>query len=103
MVEPLATTATDLVLPHSLLSFNTPSAQTYYGIAHYDNRRIYLHTNHDQTLPPFAQDAFVAESGVVWKVVELDTGHSPFFSEPQLLAALVIANTKDFIATYEDS
>ena len=103
MVEPLATTAADLVLPHSLLSFTTPSAQTYYGIAPYDNRRIYIHTSQDQTLPPFAQDAFVAGSGVVWKVLKLDTSHSPFFSEPRQLAALVIENTKDFIATYEDS
>ena len=101
-MEPLVTTATDLVQSQSLLSFNTPSAQTYYGIAAYDNRRIYLHTNQDQALPPSIQDAFVAGSGAVWKVLKLDTSHSPFLSQPRRLAALLITNTKDFIATYED-
>lgn len=102
MVEPLATTATDLVRSQSLLSFNTPSAQTYYDIAAYDDRRIYLHTTQDQALLPFLQDAFVAGSGAVWKVLKLDTSHSPFFSQPRQLAALLITNTKDLITTYED-
>ncbi|CAF9938584.1 MAG: hypothetical protein HETSPECPRED_001123 [Heterodermia speciosa] len=85
VVEPLATTATDL---------------TYYGVAAYDNRRVYLHTNQDQALPPFAQDAFVAGIGVKWNVIKLDTSHSLFYSEPQPLAALLIATTKGFLATY---
>ena len=100
--EPLATTAADLLRSQSLLSMNTPSAQTYYDIAAYDNRRIYLHTTQDQALPPSAQDAFVAGSGAVWKVLKLDTSHSPFLSEPGRLAVLLIANTKDFIASYKD-
>ena len=102
VAEPLAITAADLLRSQSLLSFNTSSAQTYYGIAAYDNRRIYLHTSRDQALPPFAQDAFVVGSGAVWKVLKLDTSHSPFLSEPGPLAALLIANTKDFVASYKD-
>ena len=101
MLEPLATTATALVRPQSLVSFNAPSAQTYYGIAPYNKRRIYIHTNQDQALPPVAQDAFVTGSGVEWKVLKINTSHSPFYSEPGQLANLLIANIKEIIATYK--
>lgn len=100
MVEPLATKASSLIRPQSLLSFNTPSGPTYYGIAAYDKRRVYLHTNQDQALPPFAQDAYLAGSGTEWTVQRLDTSHSPFFSEPQKLAELVIKYAQDFSATF---
>ncbi|KAL8727984.1 MAG: hypothetical protein Q9181_005501 [Wetmoreana brouardii] len=100
VVEPLASKAASQILPQSLLSFNTPSSETYYGITAYDNRRTYLHTNQDQALPPFAQDAFVAGSGVTWNVQKLDTSHSPFFSEPKQLADIVVSNVKAFLATY---
>ena len=100
MAEPLATRAIDLIRPQSLLSFNTPSAQVYYGIAAYDYRRVYLHTTQDQALPPFAQDAFVAGSGIKWDVVKLDTSHDPFFSAPEKLAEIVTAKLHAFLATY---
>ncbi|KAL8639262.1 MAG: hypothetical protein Q9226_008888, partial [Calogaya cf. arnoldii] len=98
--EPLATNATDQVLPQSLLVFNTALSETFYGISAYNDRRTYLHTTQDQTLPPFAQDAIVAASGVEWNVQKLDTSHSPFLSQPKQLAAIVVANIKAFIATY---
>ncbi|KAL8698795.1 MAG: hypothetical protein Q9224_001688 [Gallowayella concinna] len=98
--EPLADKAVKLILPQSLLSFNTPSDQTYYGHSAYDHRRIYLHTKQDQALPPFAQDAFVAGSGTTWHVEKLDTSHSPFLSEAPRLAALVVNTAKAFEATY---
>ena len=100
MAEPLATEATDQIRPQSLISFNTQFGQTYYGIDAYDNRRVYLHTNQDQALPPFAQDAFVAGSEAEWNVQKLDTSHSPFFSEPKVLADIVVTNVEKFLATY---
>ncbi|KAL8688713.1 MAG: hypothetical protein Q9218_005447 [Villophora microphyllina] len=99
--EPLASKAADqFIRPQSLLSFNTPSGPVYYGIDAYNNRRTYLHTNEDQALPPFAQDAFVAGSGAEWEVQKLDTSHSPFLSEPKQLAAIVRAKVMAFVATY---
>ncbi|KAL8998046.1 MAG: hypothetical protein Q9169_002814 [Polycauliona sp. 2 TL-2023] len=98
--EPLATKAVKELRPQSLLCFNMASGEVFYGGAVYDKRRTYLHSNKDQAHPPFAQDAFVSGSGVEWDVQQLDTSHSPFFSEPKQLAAVVIANVKAFIATY---
>ncbi|CAO1604438.1 hypothetical protein XANCAGTX0491_007995 [Xanthoria calcicola] len=100
VMEPLATKAADRILPHSLLSFNTALSQTFFGIPAYNGRRTYLYTNHDQALPPFAQDAFVAASGVEWDVQNLETSHSPFLSEPKQLAAIVVAKVQAFLATY---
>ena len=100
VVQPLAQKAVDEVRPHSLLSSDSASGQTYYGITAYDNRRTYLHTNQDKALPPAAQDAFVAGSGVKWNVEKLDTSHSPFLSESKQLAAILAANAKTFMATY---
>ncbi|KAL8729543.1 MAG: hypothetical protein Q9166_004623 [cf. Caloplaca sp. 2 TL-2023] len=100
VAEPLASKAAGQIRPQSLLSFNTASGQTYYGIPAYYNRRVYLHTNQDQALPPFAQDAFVAGSGAKWNVQKLNTSHGPFLSEPQRLAAILVANVKAFVATY---
>lgn len=72
----------------------------YYGEKYYDSRRVYLHTLNDQALPPFAQDAFVADSGVEWKVQKLDTSHSPFLSEPAQLAEVIKINLNSFTRSY---
>ena len=98
--EPLASEASNQIYGQSLASFNSPSGATHYGDKFYDNRRVYIHTNQDQALPPFAQDAFVANSGVAWKVQKLDTSHSPFLSEPAQLAFIVEQDVKVIQATY---
>ena len=98
--EPLASEASNQIYGQSLVSFNSPSGPVYYGASVYDNRRVYLHTNQDQALPPFAQDAFVAGSGVTWNITKLDTSHSPFLSQPAKLAAVVMNAAQAFQASY---
>lgn len=78
MTESLATEAVNELRTQSLSSFNTASGEVVYGIAAYDKRRAYLHSTKDQALPLFAQEGFVAGSGVKWDVQYLDTSHSPF-------------------------
>lgn len=82
------------------MSFNSPSGPVYYADAAYNGRRVYLHTNQDHALPPFAQDMFVGDSGATWNVLKLDTGHSPFLSEPALLAGIIDENVKNFVASF---
>ncbi|KAL8955790.1 MAG: hypothetical protein Q9183_006523, partial [Haloplaca sp. 2 TL-2023] len=103
VAEPLASEAVNKILPQSLLSMNTASSETFYGISAYDNRRVYLHNTQDEALPPFIQDAFVTNSGVVWDVQKMDTSHSPCYSQPKQLAEIVVANAKNFVASYPDS
>ncbi len=87
--EPLASEAANQIYGQSIVSFNSPSGPVYYADAAYDGHRVYIHTEQDQALPPFAQDLFVANSGTQWDVRKLDSSHSPFLSEPAALAQLV--------------
>lgn len=98
--EPLATEACKKVLDHSLVAFNVSSGPVFYGTQHYDKRRAYIHTVNDMTLPPADQDKFVNNSGAEWDVRRIDTSHSPFLSEPKMLASMVVEITKGFMATY---
>jgi len=98
--EPLVSEVVKQVGGQSLKSLNTASGKVYYGNTVYDGRRAYIHTSEDQALPPFAQDAFVAASGVAWDVKRIQTSHSPFLSQPEELAALVSRLADHFCATY---
>lgn len=100
MPEPLATEVAKQVGGQSLKSLSTASGKVYYGDTAYDGRRAYILTSEDQGIPPIAQDTFVAASGVAWDVKRLQTGHSPFLSQPEELAELVGSLAEGFCATY---
>ena len=100
VAEPLASVAASQVYGHSMISLNTPSGPVFYADAVYNDRRVYLHTTLDEPLPPIAQDAFVASTGVAWDVRKLNTSHSPFLSEPALLATLVQSIITEFEGSY---
>lgn len=99
--EPLATEVAEKVQGQSMKSMNTASSQVYYANTAYDGRRVYLRTSEDQALPPFAQDAFVANSTAAWDVKQLQMSHSPFMRQPKALAALLAELADHFIATYD--
>lgn len=100
--EPLATEVAKQVGGQSLKSFSTASGKVYYGETMYDGRRAYIRTSEDQAVPPIAQDAFVAASGVAWDVKRLQASHSPFLSQPEELATLVSSLIEDFCATFRN-
>ncbi len=100
-MEPLAAEAANQIYGQSLLSFNSPAGLTHYQDSAYNGRRVYLHTTQDQALPPFAQDMFVSGSGVAWKVLKLDSSHSPFLSGPENLANIVEENIQAFAASFK--
>ena len=83
------------------MSFNSPAGRVHYQDAAYDGRRVYLHTTQDQALPPFAQDMYVSGSGTTWKVLKLDTSHSPFLSIPDKLADIVEGEILEFAASFK--
>ena len=95
--EPLATEASNQIYGQSITSFNSASGPVHYADAVYDGRRVYIHTNNDQALPPFAQDLFVTNSGTTWDIRKLNSGHSPFLSEPAALATLIQDLIKGFL------
>ena len=85
------------------MSFNSPAGIVHYQDTVYDGRRVYLHTEQDQALPPFAQDLFVSGSGVAWNVIQLNTSHSPFLSIPDKLADIVQEEIQAFAASFQST
>ena len=55
----------------------------------YDGQRAYIHTHIDNTLPISAQEQMLQRSGVDWITKDIDTGHSPFVSQPEKLASVI--------------
>ncbi|MCJ1470004.1 hypothetical protein MMC07_008649 [Pseudocyphellaria aurata] len=96
--DPLASVATTQVCGQPIVSMNTPSGPIYYADEGYLGRRLYIHTELDQALPPFAQDLFVASSEVERHVKKLNSGHSPFLSDSTTLASVI----QEYIQTFEE-
>ncbi|MCJ1251380.1 hypothetical protein MMC30_008613 [Trapelia coarctata] len=86
----LASEAIAQLLPHSENCLSTPTAPTAWASPVYNNRRTYIRTLQDRALPVEAQTGMLAGSGVEWDVRDFETGHSPFLSKPDELAATVV-------------
>jgi pimeloyl-ACP methyl ester carboxylesterase len=79
--------AIGLLVPEPIVPASTPLHVT-------DERwgsvsRCYILCTQDRAISPAAQRAMIASVGVD-KVIEMDSSHSPFISQPQQLAALLI-------------
>lgn len=77
------------IFGQSLLSFHAQSGSVFYQSKDYDGRRMYILTEDDQALPTFVMDTGVQKSGVSWDVQRVKTSHSPFLSQPEMLAGTV--------------
>ncbi|KAI1320763.1 alpha/beta-hydrolase [Xylariaceae sp. FL0255] len=69
--------------PHALRAFETKPSAPGWKDSGFDGRRLYLRTIKDQCNPASLQDIWIEKTGVQWKVVDIDTGHMPFVSQPQ--------------------
>jgi pimeloyl-ACP methyl ester carboxylesterase len=70
------------VAAHSLAAFDQP--QTNAGWKSVPS--TYVIAEQDQAIPVFAQEAMAQRAG---EVLRMDTGHSPFLSQPEALAQLL--------------
>jgi hypothetical protein len=77
-------------------SLSSPSGPPAWPDSVYDGKRAYIQTALDNTIPFVAQDAMVTYSGVKWDVKKLNTGHSPFLSQPQAVADFVVDRLKAY-------
>ena len=64
----------------------TPGGDTATAIAWRDTPSVYIVASRDNAIPPALQRRMSAHAS---RVVEWDTGHSPFISQPQLVADLL--------------
>ncbi|KAI0471177.1 Alpha/Beta hydrolase protein [Xylaria cf. heliscus] len=76
--------------PHSLLAFSTPATAPGWADNGFDGRRAYVRTLKDCCNPSWLQDQWLEKSKVPWDVINFETGHMPFVSQPEALAATIV-------------
>ncbi|KAH8892199.1 alpha/beta-hydrolase [Thozetella sp. PMI_491] len=77
-------------LPHALLAFETKPTAPAWADKGFDGRRAYIRTLKDCCNPVSLQDTWLEKSKVVWNIFDFDTGHMPFASQPEALAAKIV-------------
>ncbi|RWA14270.1 hypothetical protein EKO27_g836 [Xylaria grammica] len=77
--------------PHALQAFETKATAPAWKDKGFEQRRLYVRTLDDHCNPFSLQTSWIEKSGVEWDVIDLKTGHMPFVSQPEALAAHVIA------------
>jgi pimeloyl-ACP methyl ester carboxylesterase len=78
----LTARSVDRVSAHSLAAFQQPLTNAAWKAV----PSTYVICEQDQAIPPFAQEAMSQRAG---EVLRMDTGHSPFLSQPEALAELL--------------
>ncbi|CAG8953447.1 hypothetical protein HYFRA_00010196 [Hymenoscyphus fraxineus] len=77
------------LLPHSILSFNSPSPAPAWKDPEFVGRLAYIRCMQDRAIPASMQDLMIKDSGVEWVVRDIDAGHSPFLSRPEELSDIL--------------
>ena len=77
----------DMLVPEPLLPIRTPVILSREQFGQVD--KVYIKTLRDRTISPVLQDRMLARTHVR-QVLTLDTGHSPYLSQPQALAQMLI-------------
>ncbi|KAF4122760.1 hypothetical protein GMORB2_7067 [Geosmithia morbida] len=83
--------------PHAHLAFETKATAPAWADLAFDGRRTYVRTIKDACNPAILQDMWIEKSKVRWDVVDFDTGHMPFISQPKALSEQIIKSTKGFM------
>ncbi len=79
--------------------FATESLKPAWAEPSYQDRCIYLRCTMDECITASFQDALIEFSGVEWRVVDLDTGHCPFFGMPEALAKMLVKFAEELSTT----
>lgn len=84
--------------PHALRAFETPATAPAWAESAFDGRRAYVRTLNDCCNPSVLQDMWLEKSKVKWDVVDFDSGHMPFVSQPEALAEQIVKFIGGFVA-----
>ncbi|RAK95488.1 esterase/lipase family protein [Aspergillus ibericus CBS 121593] len=82
--------------PHALRAFEMPATAPAWAESAFDGRRAYVRTLEDCCNPSSLQDAWLEKSKVEWDVVDFQTGHMPFVSQPRALAEQIVRFVEGF-------
>ncbi|KAI0409323.1 Alpha/Beta hydrolase protein [Xylaria palmicola] len=83
--------------PHALQAFETKASAPAWRDKGFDGRITYIRTANDHCNPPSIQDAWIEKSDVKWNIVNFETGHMPFISQPEALGAEIVKFVEDVV------
>ena len=87
---------TGLLRPHSLRAFDSSAPPAAWKEPEFADRLVYIRCMRDQALPPFWQDMLMENSGVEWKVKDIEASHSPFATKPEELFKILVESAQQF-------
>ena len=88
--EHTASRLASALVPHAMLALESPAPPPAWAETAYEGKRAYLKCLLDRALPPFIQDKFVKDSGVIWDVREIDAGHEPHLSQLEKVDGMIV-------------
>ena len=103
MIPSLAQVAIDELRNQSPNSLETPSGPPAWLEPYYDGRRAYLVCTADDAIPPIGQEIMISHSKVPWDVHQIAASHSPFLSQPSVVAAWNEYEISNFQSVASDS
>jgi hypothetical protein len=86
--------AIDTLQPHSMVSLASPTPAPAWLDDAFNGRRTYLYTLQDGCIPAVAQKMMVQHSGASWEEKSINSGHSPFLSQPDELTNMIVSASK---------
>lgn len=92
----IASVLESTVKPHANLAFETKATAPAWADTGFDGRRVYVRTLGDCCNPTAIQDVWMEKSKVKWDVVNFDSGHMPFISQPDALAKQIKESIEGF-------
>lgn len=84
--------------PHAYAAFETKAPAPAWADSGFAGRRGYIRTLDDACNPSFLQDMWIKKSGVEWEMVDFQTSHGPFISQPQKVAETAVRFAEKFMA-----
>lgn len=78
-----------LLRPTSMHAFDSPAPPAAWAEPEFAGKLAFIRCMKDQALPPFLQDIFMKNSGVEWKVKDMEASHSAFASKPEEMANIL--------------
>ena len=82
--------------PHGYQCLDTKASAPCWAEDGYKGRLAYVRTAQDGVNPAFAQDLWMEGTKVHWDVVDMNTSHGPFISQPRELSEAIVKFARKF-------
>ncbi|KAI1799977.1 alpha/beta-hydrolase [Daldinia bambusicola] len=83
---------------HAAAALATKATAPAWADSGFDGRRVYIRTLNDRCKSLEDQNKWLKRTNVEWNVIDFETGHYPFHSQPKAVAARLVEAINDFVS-----